>query len=38
MIRSGTINMIHEGAQKGKSAYAIGKELGIHGKKVHEPA
>ena len=29
MIRSGTINMIHEGAQKGKSAYAIGKELGI---------
>jgi len=29
MIRSGTINMIHEGAQKGKSAYTIGKELGI---------
>src|SRR5690554_3013676 len=29
MIRSGTINMIHEGSQKGKSAYAISKELGI---------
>jgi len=29
MIRSGTINMIREKAQKGKSAYAIGKELGI---------
>jgi transposase len=29
MIRSGLINMIREEAQKGKSAYAIGKELGI---------
>jgi len=29
MIRSGLINMIREKAQKGKSAYAIGKELGI---------
>ncbi|HHW49817.1 MAG TPA: IS21 family transposase [Clostridiaceae bacterium] len=29
MIRSGLINMIHEKAQKGKSAYTIGKELGI---------
>ena len=29
MIRSWLINMIREKAQKGKSAYAIGKELGI---------
>ena len=29
MIRSGLINMIREKAQKGKSAYAIGMELGI---------
>jgi transposase len=29
MIRSGLINMIREKAQKGKSPYAIGKELGI---------
>jgi len=29
MIRSGTINMIREKAQNGKSAYAISKELGI---------
>src|SRR5690554_4227546 len=29
MIRSGLINMIREQAQKGKSAYAIGNELGI---------
>jgi hypothetical protein len=29
MIRGGLINMIREEAQKGKSAYAIGKELGI---------
>jgi len=29
MIRSGLITMIREKSQKGKSAYAIGKELGI---------
>lgn len=29
MLRSGTILMIREKAQGGKSAYAIGKELGI---------
>jgi hypothetical protein len=29
MLRSGTIFMIREKAQNGKSAYAIGKELGI---------
>jgi predicted transcriptional regulator len=29
MIRSGLINMIREKTQKGKSAYAISKELGI---------
>ena len=29
MIRSGLINMIREEGQKGKSAYAIGKKLGI---------
>ena len=29
MIRSGLINMIREKAQKGKSAYTIGKESGI---------
>lgn len=29
MIRSGLINMIREKAHEGKSAYAIGKELGI---------
>lgn len=29
MIRSGLINMIRENALKGKSGYAIGKELGI---------
>ncbi len=29
MIRSGLINMIREKALKGKSAYAIGKDLGI---------
>jgi len=29
MIRSGLINMIREKALNGKSAYAIGKELGI---------
>jgi len=29
MLRSGTIFMIREKAQGGKSAYAIGKELGI---------
>lgn len=29
MIRSGTILMIREKSQEGKSAYAIGKELGI---------
>jgi len=27
MIRSGTINMIRENVRKGKSAYAVGKEL-----------
>ena len=29
MLRSGTIIMIREKAQAGKSSYAIGKELGI---------
>jgi transposase len=29
MIRSGTINMIREKSREGKSAYAIGKELGV---------
>ena len=29
MIRSGTINMIREKEREGKSAYAIGKELGV---------
>ena len=29
MIRSGLITMIREKSQKGKSAYAISKELGI---------
>ena len=29
MLRSGTIIMIREKAMAGKSAYAIGKELGI---------
>ena len=29
MIRSGLINMIRENVRKGKSAYAVGKELGI---------
>lgn len=29
MIRSGLVNMIREKAQEGKSAYAIGKELGV---------
>ena len=28
MIGSGLINMIRENARKGKSAYAVGKELG----------
>ncbi|MGI6765426.1 MAG: hypothetical protein ACOX4S_09105 [Anaerovoracaceae bacterium] len=40
MIRSWLINMIREKAQKGKSAYAIGKELGISkntAKKYIEP-
>jgi len=41
MIRSGLINMIREKAQKGKSAYAIGMELGISkntAKKVYRQA
>jgi transposase len=41
MIRSGLINMIRENARKGKSAYAVGKELGISKntakKYMHQP-
>ena len=41
MIRSGLINMIRENVRKGKSAYAVGKELGISKntakKYMHQP-
>jgi hypothetical protein len=41
MIRSGLINMIRENARKGKSAYAVGKGLGISKntakKYMHQP-